>query len=236
MEAPDRLRRNAIIRQLPDREFDRLSERAEVIDADIRQEVYRPGGPIHDVYFPLSGIYSMVAVADDEVVIEVATTGREGMVGLPLFLGAANSPHAAFCQVPGQAVRLDAASLRALLTDDGVLHARLNRLTQATMVQVAQNVVCNGTHDLEQRAARWLLTTHDRVDDDTFFLTQEFLAQMLGARRPTVSQTARRLHERGLITYVRGVMHIDDRAGLESAACQCYRVVRREFDAMTSGG
>jgi CRP-like cAMP-binding protein len=233
MAAPDQLRRNAIIRQLPDREFERLSDRVEVFDAEVRQQVYQPGGPIADVYFPLSCVYSMVAVVDDHAAVEVATIGLEGMAGLPLFLGAATSPHAAFCQIPGEAARMDAASLRSLLSDDGVLHALLNRLTQATMVQVAQNVVCNNTHDLEQRAARWLLTSHDRVVGDTFPLTQEFLAQMLGARRPTVSQTARRLHDRGLITYVRGLLHILDRPGLEAVACGCYDVVRREFDAMT---
>jgi CRP-like cAMP-binding protein len=154
------------------------------------------------------------------------------MVGLPLFLGANSSPHAAFCQVPGASVRLRASNLRGLLNNGGVLHGLLNRATQATMVQVAQNVVCNGSHDVEQRAARWLLTTHDRVRSDTFHLKQEFLAQMLGVRRPTVSQTARRLQERGLITYVRGRMHILDRAGLEAVTCQCYGIVRREFEAM----
>jgi CRP-like cAMP-binding protein len=232
MTTSDELHRNAILRRLPDRERERLLDRAEVIEADLRQEVYQPGEPITDVYFPLSCVYSMVAVADDRVVVEVATTGLEGMVGLPLFLGAATSPHAAFCQIPGQSVRLSADGLRSILSDDGVLHTLLNRLTQATMVQVSQNVVCNGTHNLQQRAARWLLTTHDRVEGDTYLLTQEFLAQMLGARRPTVSHTARRLQDQGVITYARGVMHISDRAGLEALACHCYDIVRQEFDAM----
>lgn len=232
MNASDRIHRNAILRRLPDREREGVLDRAEVMEAEIRQEVYRPGEPITDVYFPLSCVYSMVAVADDRVVIEVATTGLEGMVGLPLFLGAATSPHAAFCQIPGESVRLSADGLRSILSDDGALHTLLNRLTQATMVQVSQNVVCNGTHNLQQRAARWLLTTHDRVRGDTYPLTQEFLAQMLGARRPTVSQTARQLQDQGLVTYARGVMHINDRSGLEKLACHCYDIVRQEFDAM----
>ena len=236
MGTADLLRRNAIIRQLPDHEFERLRDRVEIVDAELRQEVFRPGEPITHVYFPLTCVYSMVALADDRVVIEVATTGPEGMAGLPLFLGAATSPHAAFCQIPGQAAGLEAAGLRSLLSDDGTLHALLNRLTQAAMVQVAQHVVCNATHDVEQRTARWLLTTHDRVDSDTFSLTQEFLAQMLGSRRQTVSQIARRLQDRGLITYVRGVMTVKDRAALEALACQCYDIVRREFDAMTRDG
>lgn len=230
------LRENAVVRQLPDGEFDRFQSHAEIMDAPTRQRVHAPGEPITAVYFPLSAVYSLVAVADERILVEVATIGHEGMVGLPLFLGATSSPHAAFCQVPGQTARLDAEDLRRVLTGDGVLHRALNRLTQATMVQVAQNVVCNTSHDLEQRAARWLLTTQDRVTGDAYPLTQEFLAQMLGARRPTVSQIASRLQERGLIRYSRGVMQILDRPALEATACDCYQIVRREFDAITSQG
>lgn len=230
------LRRNAILRQLPDAEFRRLETRADLIEAETGKQVYRPGEPITEVYFPLSAVYSLVALADDRVVVEVATVGHEGMVGIPLFLGANSSPHASFCQIPGQSARLGADDLLGMLHDDGVLHRALNRFTQATMVQVAQNVVCNNSHGLEQRAARWLLTTRDRVQDDTFPLTQQFLAQMLGARRPTVSQTARRLQEQGLVAYSRGVMKILDAAALEAIACQCYDIVRREFNAMIQDG
>jgi CRP-like cAMP-binding protein len=233
MATEEGLRRNAIIRRLPEPEYERFADVAEVIQADVRHQVHRAGEPITEVYFPLSGVYSMVALADERVVVEVATIGVEGMVGLPFFLGASSSPHAAFCQVPGEAARLTTDDLRSLLNHDGALHALLNRLTQATMVQVAQNVVCNNTHNLEQRAARWLLTTQDRVQDDVFPLTQEFLAQMLGTRRPTVSQAARRLQEQDLITYARGVMRIIDQSGLRALACQCYEIVRAEFDAMT---
>lgn len=235
MDTSDTLQKNAILRQLPATEYRQLRSRAEIIDAEIGQQVYEPGEPVTAVYFPLSSVYSLVAVAEERILIEVATIGHEGMVGLPLFLGATSSPHASFCQIPGQSVRLAADDLRRVLNHDGVLHRALNRLTQATMVQVAQNVVCNGTHDLEQRAARWLLTTRDRVEDDTFPLTQNFLAQMLGARRPTVSQTAGRLQDRGLIEYRRGLMRILDRAALEAIACHCYDIVRGEFTAMADG-
>jgi CRP-like cAMP-binding protein len=230
------MRTNAVLRQLPDEEFRRLRARAEIVEANVGEQVYEPGEPITEVYFPLSAVYSLVAMVEHKIVVEVATVGHEGMVGLPLFLGAASTPHASFCQIPGAAVRLSASDLRKSLAQDGALHRGLNRLAQATMVQIAQNVVCNTTHELERRAARWLLTTHDRVHDDTFPLKQEFLAQMLGARRPSVSQTARRLQEEGLISYARGVMRILDRAGLERSACDCYGIVRAEFDAMMNGG
>jgi CRP-like cAMP-binding protein len=228
------LRGNAILAQLPPNEFDRIARAAQVVHMDVGGQVYEPGTSIPDVYFPLTAVFSLVAVADEQVRIEVATVGHEGMVGLPLFLGAASSPQAAFCQIAGAAVRLRAEELRRALSDDGGLHRALNRLTQATMVQIAQNVVCNGSHQLKQRAARWLLTTEDRVGRSEFPLTQQFLAQMLGARRPTVSKVARRLSDEGLISYVRGVMRILDRAGLERASCPCYRIVRSEFDALTS--
>jgi CRP-like cAMP-binding protein len=226
------LTRNGILAALPTREFVRLAERAEIVQLRTRDEVYRPEGPIKSVYFPLDSVFSMVATTDGQRVVEVATIGLEGMVGLPLFLGAATSPHASFCQIPGSAARLSGDDLREVLRDDGQLHARLNRYVQATMVQIAQNVVCNSTHPAEQRAARWLLMSQDRVGRPEFSLTQEFLAQMLGVRRPTVSEIAGRLQDRSLISYRRGVMTVADRAGLEAASCACYAVVRAEFDAM----
>jgi CRP-like cAMP-binding protein len=235
MDADDRLRANTILGHLPDSEFGRISKAAEIIDTEIGHQVYTPGDPITDVFFPLSCVYSLVAVADERVQVEVATIGHEGMVGLPLFLGASSSPHASFCQVPGQSARVTGQDLRRILSDDGELHRMLNRLTQATMVQVAQNVVCNNSHGLEERAARWLLTTRDRVERDTFPLTQKFLAQMLGAQRPTVSRTAASLQQKGMIRYVRGTMQILDPDGLENISCRCYDIVRSEFQAMSSG-
>jgi CRP-like cAMP-binding protein len=225
-----RLRANAILAKLPEGEFGKISERVELIELDLREQVYQPGQAIHQVYFPTSAVFSLMAVGDEQASVEVATVGVEGMVGLPLFLGANTTPHAGFCQIPGQAARMNATDLRAALSADGQLHRLLNRFVHATIVQIAQNVVCNNSHSVEQRAARWLLTTRDRVNGDQFPLTQEFLAQMLGVRRPTVSDTAGRLQDRGLIQYRRGIITILDRAGLEALACPCYQVVRAEFD------
>jgi CRP-like cAMP-binding protein len=203
------------------------------VEIDIRLSVYEPGGPIPHVYFPISAVFSLVAVTDGRVVVEVATIGREGMVGLPAFLGAANSPHAAFCQIGGSAAELNVDDLRKVVSANGDLRRLLDRFTQSTIVQIAQNVVCNNTHDVEQRAARWLLTTHDRVGHDGFPLTQEFLAQMLGVRRTTVSHVANRLQSAGLIRYRRGNLAITDRRRLEQAACECYGIVKREFDEIS---
>lgn len=229
----DELRQNAILANLPDAEFDKIRPRLEVIDAETQHQVHQAREPITHVYFPLTSVFSMVAIADDRIVVEVGTIGFEGMVGLPLFLGAATSPHAAFCQVPGRAARMSAADLGEFLTHDGTLHAQLHRYTQTTMVQMAQSVVCNNAHSTQQRAARWLLTTGDRVRSDQFPLTQEFLSQMLGVRRPTVSETASQLQADGLIRYGRGVITIVDRAALERVTCDCYWIIKTEFDALT---
>jgi CRP-like cAMP-binding protein len=227
------LERNAILAALPGDELARMRDDLELVDARIRDQVYEPGGAIPAVYFPLASVFSMVGMADDRVLVEVATVGREGMVGLPVFLGAASSPHAAFCQVPGPAAKITTQGLRRVLADDGKLHQALNRYTQATMVQIAQNVVCNSTHATMQRAARWLLTTRDRMGSEDFPLTQEFLGQMLGVRRPTVSDTARQLQADGLIRYRRGTITIADAPGLQRASCSCYGIVKAEFDLIT---
>jgi CRP-like cAMP-binding protein len=234
MSDEDDMRRNSILMLLPEPEFKQLRPQLRLVDAEVRDQVYEPGGPIGDVYFPISSVFSMVGVADGRAV-EVATIGREGMAGLPVFLGRSASPHAAFCQIAGLTARLPADALRQALSNGTALHGLLGKFAQATMVQIGQNVVCNNTHDLSQRAARWLLTTHDRIRQDEFTLTQEFLGQMLGVTRPTVSQTARKLQSRGLIRYARGKLTITDRPGLEQAACDCYAIVKAEFDGLVNG-
>ena len=226
----DGFHRNAILAQLPEQEYSKLRPHLQLERPQIKHSAYRPGEAITDVYFPLSSVYSVVAVADGRVVLEVATIGHEGMVGLPVFLGATSSPQAAFCQVAGETARVSVSNFRQGLTRDGYLHGLLNRFAQATMVQISQNVVCNRTHPTEARMARWLLTTQDRVGREHFQLTQEFMAQMLGVHRPTVSDTAGRLQKDGLIRYSRGNMGIINRPDLERIACECYRIVKDEFD------
>jgi CRP-like cAMP-binding protein len=225
----DELRENAVLAVLPPRELGELRTRANVIDCQVRHQAFEPERPIQHVYFPLTAVFSMVATAAGDVTVQVATVGREGMLGLPVFLGASSSPHAAFCQVPGRAVQVQAEALRQSLNHGGALHSALGKVTQATMVQIAQNVACNAAHSMEQRASRWLLSTQDRVGTEVFPLTQDFLAQMLAVRRQTVSETASRLQDRGLIRYSRGTMTIVDRPALENAACECYQVVRQAF-------
>jgi CRP-like cAMP-binding protein len=232
----DEFRRNAILAQLPDSEYVQLKPHLRLEPSEMKHPAYEPGKPIADIYFPLSSVYSLVAVVDGRVGLEVATIGHEGMVGLPVYLGASSSPQAAFCQIPGDSARITVDEFRQALARDGTLHTLLNRFTQATMVQVAQNVVCNRSHSTEARMARWLLTTQDRVRSDEIRLTQEFLAQMLGVHRPTVSDTAQRIQDQELIRYSRGTIIIADRRRLERKACECYGIVKAEFDAITNLG
>jgi CRP-like cAMP-binding protein len=225
-------RENFILAALPDREYARLQDRLEAVDVELKQKIYETYEPISHAYFPTTAVLSMVSQVDGEAAVEVATIGREGMAGLPVFLGVGASPNTVFAQIPGAALRMRAEHLRDVLSGDGVLHRQLHRYIQATMVQLSQNVACNRLHSTEERAARWLLMTADRVGGERFPLTQEFLAQMLGVRRATVSLTAGLLHNAGLISYTRGVITIDDRAGLEDAACDCYGIVRDEFQEL----
>lgn len=232
----DDFRRNAILGQLPDDEYARLQPHLRLEQPELKRVAYEAGQAITDIHFPLSSVWSLLAVTEDRFVVEVATIGYEGMVGLPVYLGAPASPQSALCQISGDSARISVAHFREALVRDGTLHNLLNRYTQATMVQVAQNVVCNRTHSADVRMARWLLTTQDRVNRDELELTQEFLAQMLGVHRSTVSDTAQGLQEQGLIRYSRGLITIVDRRQLERKACDCYTIVKAEFDAINNFG
>ena len=204
----------------------------ELITLGLRHMLYEPNVPVEYVYFPVDGVMSMLAQLENDIEIEVGTVGNEGMIGLPLFLGTDTTPGRAFSQVPGHAYRLPAAAFKELIREPSRLTAILHRYTQALMVQISQGTGCNRVHSNDQRCARWLLQTHDRVGKDEFHLTQEFLGQMLGTRRATVSEVAGRLQADGIIEYSRGQIRILDRARLEAVSCTCYGVIRKEYDRM----
>jgi len=232
LAASKMLLRNRLLAALPVQERWRLRSELRLVELGMRERIYDIGEAITHVYFPLNCVLSVVAAVDDDVAVEVAMIGLEGMAGLPAFLGAAASPHRCFCQVPGQALRLDTVTLRRFLAGDSALHDLLHRYTQAVLVFLAQNIACNRLHSTEERTARWLAQTDDRVGSDSFQITQDFLAQMLGVRRATVSESARTLQQAGLIRYTRGRITIVDRDGLQAAACQCYLTIRHEFDKL----
>lgn len=224
---------NRLLAMIPEDERKRLVPEFELVPLGLKQMLYLENEPIDHVYFPVSGVLSLVSQVDDGRGIEVATIGPEGMVGLPVFLQATRtSSHRAFSQVPGESLKMPAEAFSAFVSDgqDGGLHLALNRYTQALMSMIARAVACNALHPVQQRACRWLLITHDRVTVDKFVLTQEFLGQMLGVTRASVNEVARDLDRAGAIEYSRGDVRILNRAELEARSCECYRVIRAEFD------
>jgi CRP-like cAMP-binding protein len=201
-------------------------------EVDQRELIYDVHQPIERVYFPETGVVSIVTVLEDGRQNEVATVGYEGMVGLPVFFGANKSATKAFWQISGRALALDASFLENEKNNGSALSDLLHLYTQGFFTQLAQSVTCNRLHTVEQRCARWLLMTRDRVTDDRFPLTQEFLAQMLGAGRQAVNEAAQSLQEDGLIRYSRGDITVLDRAGLERRSCECYSLIRGEFERL----
>jgi CRP-like cAMP-binding protein len=185
--------------------------------------------PIQSVYFPDNGLVSILVPLDGGKVAEVAVIGREGMAGLPLFLGADAYPHRAVVQVPGSALRLPAEAFRAAARRGSALSELLLRYTDAFLVQISQSAVCNCLHSVPKRYSRWLLMAHDRLGSDRLPLTLKFLALMLTVRLASVSEATSALERAGLVRYRRGELHILDRPGLEAASCGCYRLIQNYF-------
>ena len=223
---------NRLLAALPHRELDSLRPHLQRVVTEARTLLWEPNQPITVVYFPVTSVNSVIALDHEGGEIEVGTVGNEGFVGLPVFLGAATATGRAFTQISGEAERMDAAIFARTVDSLPTLRRALQRYTQGFLTQVSQSVACNQLHSLEQRLARWLLSCADRVGESRFPLTQEFMAQMLGVRRATVSEAAQALQERGLIRYSRGTIEILDRTGLTDVACPCYRIVRDEFDKL----
>jgi CRP-like cAMP-binding protein len=223
---------NELLAGLKEAEVRRIRDDFESVSLQPNDVLHEVDVPIEQVWFPRSGVLSLVNVMEDQVVIEVATIGNEGMLGVSILLGADRTASRGLCQVPSDSLRIETDRFLELADENPGLRRMCLLYTQALMTQIAQSSACNRAHPVEKRAARWLLQTHDRVGQDSFYLTQEFLAQMLGVRRPTVSVAAAMLQERGLIDYVRGHIAILDREGLEAASCECYGIIQREFEQL----
>jgi|SRR5262245_29058294 len=222
--------RNRILNLLSSLELERLGQDLEPVPLTFKEPFHEQGKPIKHLYFPNTGVISLVTDLADGQSVESGTIGREGVAGIGAFLGMKNATGRAFCQIPGDGVRIGCEALQAEVHRGGSLGPILLRYTNALMAMLAQGAACNGSHPLEQRMCRWLLMTRDRVDSDDFPLTQEFLAQMLGVRRPSVSLAGATLQRAGLINYSRGRITITDRHGLEAASCECYAFVQDQFD------
>ena len=227
---PNIARRNAVLAGL-DGQLSPLLTDLELVPLIAGQTLHEPGEAVSTVYFPILGVVSVVADLGDDQVVETATIGREGVVGMSVFLGAAAPSERSLVQVPGQGLALDVEAFRAHLAElNGPFSGMLRRSAHALFTQVSRNAACNRVHTVRERAARWLLATADRMDGPSFELTQHFLAQMLAVRRTSVSEVARALADEGCITYTRGSITIIDRACLQARACNCYEAIRQATD------
>lgn len=223
---------NHLLRSVSRAEQRLLLDKMERIELTPRKVLYDPDKAIKHVFFPEDGVVSLVR-SMKEGILEIATIGKEGMVGLPVFLGAVSSPLQAFAQVPGHALQMSTSDFKREVMNGSGLRRVLERYTQALFTQLSQSVACNRVHSIEQRCARWLLLTADRVKDSRFMLTQQFLAQMLGVRRASVNPFVQDFQRKGMIEYKQGQMRIKDRRKLEAVSCECYFVVKKEYQKLT---
>jgi len=225
--------RNRLLGSLPSEDYDRLRPHLERVKLTFKQPLYTPQQPIPFVYFLEGGVVSLLITMQNGATVEVATVGHEGFVGVPVFLGATSLPGTAICQIPGPAFRLGAESFREAVRQGRALTLAVEHYTQGLFNEISQSAACNRLHTILPRASRWLLLSHDRVQADTYPLTHEFLSQMLGVRRAGASEALEQLQQAGLIRYHQGQLTIVDRKGLEGVTCECYRVVRAEYDRLT---
>ena len=223
---------NKILAALPSKEYNRLLPHLTSVSLSSGETLYETKGRIKHVYFVNGAVVSLVTHMGEGPSVEVGLVGNEGMVGLSIVMGDDVSQNHAIVQIPDGAMRMETGKLREELKRGGQLQSLLLRYSLVLLKQVSQTAACNRNHNLGERLARWLLLCHDRVGGDEMRLTQEFLAQMLGTRRSRVSEAAIILQAAGLIRYSRGIITILDRKGLEDFVCECYQVVKTEFDRL----
>jgi CRP-like cAMP-binding protein len=225
-------RLNRLLAALPPTEWQRWQPQLELVDMPLGQVLYESGVTLSHVYFPVNSIVSLLYVLENGASAEIAVVGCEGIVGVSLFMGGGSTPSRAVVQSAGQGFRLKADALNKEFDGGGpVLHLLL-RYTQALITQMSQTAVCNRHHSLDQQLCRWLLLSLDRLQGGELVMTQELIANMLGVRREGVTEAAHRLQEAGLIRYARGHISVLDRPGLEKRTCECYAVVKKEYDRL----
>lgn len=232
MEDTDAYRQNRLLAALPAADLARISPFLEAAPMALGQVLYEPDVPMRHVYFPTTAIVSLLYVMEDGASAEIAVVGHEGIVGVSLFMGGESTPSRAVVQSAGEAWRLKGQELKAEFERGSEMQHLLLRYTQALLTQMAQTAVCNRHHSLDQQLCRWLLLSLDRLPADELVMTQELIANMLGVRREGVTEAAGKLQRAGLIEYRRGHITVLDRPGLEARTCECYAVVKKEYDRL----
>lgn len=223
---------NRLLAMLSTEEYEPLLPHLEHVNFTLGEVVYESGGQQSYIYFPTTAIISLLYLMENGSSAEMGVAGNEGLVGIALFMGGETVPNRAVVQSAGEAFRLPMKALQDEFARGGTFQRLLLRYTQALMTQMSQTAVCNRLHTVEQQLCRWLLLSRDRLHTDELVMTQELIANMLGVRREGVTHAAQRLQENALISYVRGRITILDRSGLEATVCECYRVVKDEYDRL----
>jgi len=232
MSSPRSAEQNHLLAALPAADYARLVPDLGLIPMPLGWAVYESGGPLGYLYFPTTSIVSLLYVMESGASAEIAITGNEGLVGISLFMGGESTPSRAVVQSAGNGYRLKASALKREFALGGHLQHFALRYTQALITQMAQTAVCNRHHALDQQLCRWLLLSLDRLESNELVMTQELIANMLGVRREGVTEAAGKLQADGLLKYSRGHIKVLDRARLERRVCECYAVVKKEFDRL----
>jgi len=232
MSTPASPKQNHLLAALLPAEFERLSPHLGVVEMRLGEILYEPGGQMQHAYFPTTSIVSLLYVLEDGASAEIAIVGNEGILGISLFMGGNTTPSRAVVQSAGHGFRLKAQLLKDEFGRFGPTMHLLLRYTQALITQMAQTAVCNRHHSVDQQLCRWLLLSLDRLSSNELSMTQELIANMLGVRREGVTEAAGKLQDAGLIRYHRGRIAVLDRPGLEARSCECYQVVKTEFDRL----
>ena len=228
--------RNDLLRALLNSEYKHLSPKLQQVDLKLGEIIYQANQRIDYVYFPETAVVAMMDTVEDGGTVEVGIIGHEGMVGINIFLGCLVTPDKAIVQISGSAMRMKTNDLRKELRFGSPLQRLLLRYTQALLAVISQSVACSQHHTVAQRLARWLLTMHDHAESNEFEMSHKSIAALLGTRREGVTEAAGRLHAAGLISYRRGHITVLDRQHLERRACECYEVVKREYDRLLPAG
>ncbi len=221
---------NKLLASLPTQDFESLFAKTELIDLQFGDIIYEPNDIISDVYFPNSGIISLLSTIGQMSMLEIGLVGKEGMAGLPVFLGVDKSMNRAIVQGNGKFLKIKTSDFLVVCEKSPMLVKILQRYTHSLLTQISQSAVCNRFHQVDARLARWLLMTHDRMEAPEFQLTQEFLSNMLGVRREAVTIAARNFQKNQLISYSRGKIKILNRKKLEESSCVCYSITKNELD------
>jgi CRP-like cAMP-binding protein len=229
---PHQPKLNRLLAALPATEFERLRPHLELVHMPLGDVLCESGGRLSYVHFPTSAIISLHYILENGASSEIAGVGNEGMLGVSLFMGGESTPSWATVQTAGYSYRLKAATLMQEFNQGGPVQRLLLRYTQALITQISQTAVCNRHHTIEQQLSRWLLLTLDRLNSQELIMTQELIASMLGVRREGITEAAGKLQQGGIIRYRRGHITVLDRSGLETHVCECYDVVRKEFERL----